>query len=106
MARHAAAGQVTFEGPQFAALPPDEQARLAAAYAHRPQPIAEVHVRVFSLDPGRVEVSVAVSPDGALAAVQGHDPAAKARAYAHLLTCLEREVRDALTLLGDMPPAP
>jgi hypothetical protein len=53
MARHDAAGQVTFEGPQFAALPPDEQARLAAAYAHRPPSIAEVQVRVFSLDPGR-----------------------------------------------------
>ncbi len=106
MARHDAAGQVTFEGPPFAALPPDAQARLAAAYAHRPPPMAEVQVRVFSLDPGRVEVSVGVSPAGALAAAQGHDPAAKALAYAHLRACLERELRDALTLLGGMPPPP
>jgi len=64
------------------------------------------HVRVFSLDPGRVEVSVAVSPAGALAAAQGHGPAAKAQAYAHLRACLDRERRAALTLLGDMPPHP
>lgn len=61
--------------------------------------IAEIHVKLFSLEPGQSEVGVRIDPNGALKDGLGSGQA-RAAAYHQLLATLERELRQALDLLA------
>lgn len=86
-----------FTSNELHSLPPEVQQAYHAAINRLA--IAEIHVKLFSLEPGQAEVGVRIDPNGALK--DGlRSGQARTAAYHQLLAALERELRQALDLLA------
>ena len=72
----------------------------AGPAARRAAPVAQVRVTIYGTDEGEAEVEVAIDPAGPFGAAHGEGDA-RIEAYERLYETVQRELGDALAVLGE-----
>ncbi len=100
-------GWYGFTGEDTASMTEEDRERhhRMAEQALERMPVAEVRVRLLSLEEGEAEIEVAIDPHGELAAAYGEGDE-REDAYQRLYDAVQRELGDALRLLAEGETAP